>query len=73
MALAGTGRASIDEKPALAGAGPMAGGADRPATNPGTPLMERAPGLLMPIARNRSGFIEIAVRFRQIAVKYPHP
>jgi hypothetical protein len=35
--------------------------------------MMRALGLLIPIARNRIRFIEIAIRFRQIAVKHPRP
>ena len=51
----------------------MAGGADRHAADRGTPLMMRAGGTPHPVARNRSRFIEIAIRFRQIAVKHPRP
>ena len=38
-----------------------------------TPLMMRALGLLIPIARNRIRFIAIAIRFRQNAVKHLRP
>jgi hypothetical protein len=43
----------------LAGAGPMAGSADRHACCPGTPYTDCAMGLLIPVAHNRIIFIEI--------------
>ena len=59
---------------ALAGAGPMAGGADRPAADRGDPPYGCArAGLLMPVARNRIRFIEIAIRFRQNRPDIPRP
>ena len=52
----------------------MAGGADRLATDRGTPLMDaRGLGLLMPVARNRSRFIEIAIHLRQSRPDIPCP
>jgi hypothetical protein len=49
----------------------MAAGADRHAANPHTPCTDRALGLLIPIARNRTRFIEIAIRSRQNASNIP--
>ena len=73
MALAGTGRASIDEKPALAGAGPMAGGTDRPAANPADPLMMRAGGTPYAHLPQPDHIYRIAIQFRQIAARHHRP
>ena len=52
----------------------MAGGADRHAADPGDPPYDaRGRDSLIPVARNRIRFIEIAIRFRQNAVKHPRP
>ena len=51
----------------------MAAGADRPATNPGTPLWSARAGTLMLVARNRIRFIEIAIHFRQSRPDSPLP
>jgi hypothetical protein len=40
---------------------------------PHTPYTDRATGLLMPIARNRSRFIEIAIHLQQSRPDNPHP
>jgi hypothetical protein len=59
---------------AMAGAGPM-GRRRRIATQwtGRTPLWSARAGLLMPNARNRIRFFEIAIRIRQIAVKHHRP
>src|SRR3954469_2155363 len=51
--------------------GPTALGASSEPRRP--PLRCARAGLLMPVARNRSRFFKIAIRFRQNAVKYLHP
>jgi hypothetical protein len=58
---------------ALAGAGPLSGGADRVAANPHTPLYGARAGTLMPVARNRIKFIEIAIHLRQNRPAIPGP
>ena len=40
---------------------------------PHTPYTDRAMGLLMPVARNRSRFIQIAIRLRPSASNIPIP
>jgi hypothetical protein len=41
--------------------------------HPHTPYTNRATGLLIPVARNRSRFIEIAIRFRRHRPDIPRP
>jgi hypothetical protein len=44
-----------------------------PPANRADPYTDRAHGTLMPVARNRTRFIEIVIRLRQIAVRYLRP
>jgi hypothetical protein len=51
----------------------MARGADRLRAARRTPYTDRATGLLIPVAHNRSRFIAIAIRFQQNRLDSPCP
>jgi hypothetical protein len=53
------------------GAGPLSGGTGRIQRTGGPPLRSARAGLLMPIARNRTRFFEIAIRSRQNRLDIP--